>query len=406
MGRSIQLGCKEAAVKTTSMTLGGLVLSMLVAACVTAPATRPPEGLFNDHLFLAPSERISPADVFAISAEMKQYLDTQIAGQIRAKGPQQGLFDALYAKRQLMLDYDSAITRNAAQAFAARSGNCLSLVIMTAAFAKELGLPIRYQSAYLDETWSRDGDTYFFIGHVNVSLGKRAMDFGFGIREADQMTIDFLPPLEIRALRTHEVPEQTIVAMYMNNRAAEALTRGQLDDAYAWARAAIAEDPGFPNSYNTLGVIYQRHGNLAEAEKVLAYALEHEPENTRVMSNMVRVLDDRGRGAEARALAGRLTQLEPNPPFRDFNRRPQGHAGEGLPGRTRPVRQGSRSRTLLRRIPFLARRRLSWPRQDGAGAQGAGPCDGIQHDPQGSRLVRHETRQDQGEPTPVVPPGL
>ena len=299
--------------------LAGSMLSLLLVACATTPATRPPEGLLDDHLFLAPSERISAADVFALSAEMKEYLNTQIASQIRQKGPQQGLFDALYARRQLQLDYDTALTRNAAQAFAARSGNCLSLVIMTGAFAKELGLPVRYQSAYLDETWGRDGDTYFFIGHVNVSLGKRAMDFGFGTREADQMTIDFLPPLEIRALRTHEVPEQTIVAMYMNNRAAEALTRGQLDDAYAWARAAITQDPGFLNSYNTLGVIYQRHGNLAQAEKALSYALEREPRNTRVMSNLVRVLDDRGRDAEARALAGRLTQLEPNPPFSDFN---------------------------------------------------------------------------------------
>ena len=32
---------------------------------------------------------------------------------------------------------------------------------MTGAFAKELGLPVRYQSAYLDETRGRDGDTYF-----------------------------------------------------------------------------------------------------------------------------------------------------------------------------------------------------------------------------------------------------
>jgi Tfp pilus assembly protein PilF len=297
----------------------GPVLSMLLVACATAPVTRPSEGLFNDHLFLAPSERISADEVFAVSAEMKHYLDTEIAAQIRHKGPQQGLFDALYAKRQLMLDYDTTVTRNAAQAFAARSGNCLSLVIMTAAFAKELGVPVRYQSAHVDETWSRDGDTYFFIGHVNISLGRRPVDFGFGNRDADRMTIDFIPPLEMRALSTHDIAEQTVVAMYMNNRSAEALIRGRVDDAYAWARAAIAQDPGFANSYNTLGVIYQRHGNLAEAEKALAYALAREPRDTRVMSNLVRVLDDMGRSAEAKALASRLTQLEPNPPFNDFN---------------------------------------------------------------------------------------
>src|SRR6476661_1889195 len=197
-----------AIMKAIAKTLECVVLSMLLVACASAPVPRAPEGLFNDHLFVAASERISADDVFAMSAEMKNYLDTQIATQVRQKGAQQGLFEALFAKRQLMLDYDSAVTRNAAQAFAARSGNCLSLVIMTAAFAKELGLPVRYQNAYQEETWSRDGDTYFFIGHVNVSLGRRLQDLSFRSRDADRMTIDFLPPLEIGALRTYEISEQ------------------------------------------------------------------------------------------------------------------------------------------------------------------------------------------------------
>ena len=60
----------------------------------------------------------------------------------------QALFDALYQPDQLKLEYDAAMTRNAAQAFAVRSGNCLSLVIMTAAFAKEMGLDVRYQNVF------------------------------------------------------------------------------------------------------------------------------------------------------------------------------------------------------------------------------------------------------------------
>jgi tetratricopeptide (TPR) repeat protein len=296
-----------------------LVAALLLAACATAPViTSPPQGLLNDPLFGAPSERISADDIFAVSPEMKHYLETEIAVQVRYKGAQQALFDALYAKRELVLDYDAEKTRNAAEAFAARSGNCLSLVIMTAAFAKELGLPVRYQSAYADETWSRQGDAYFFIGHVNISLGRRP-EFGFGNRGVDHMTIDFIPPLEMRALRTQDVEERTIVAMYMNNRAAETLIEGQLDDAYAWARAAIAQDPRFVNAYNTLGIIYQRHGNLVEAEKVLSYALAHDSANTRVMSNLAVVLSALGRNAESAALSRRLEQLEPDPPFSYFN---------------------------------------------------------------------------------------
>src|SRR5439155_1542835 len=75
---------------------------------------------------------------------------------------------------------------------------------------------------------------------------------------AELMTIDFLPGAEMRALRTKPIDEQTIVAMYMNNRAAEALVRGRLDDAYWLAREAMRQSPGYRGSYNTLGVVYRR----------------------------------------------------------------------------------------------------------------------------------------------------
>jgi len=300
--------------------LACVIFSMLLAACAMVPVAKAPEELLKDHLFLAPSERTSADDVFAMSDAMRHYLATEIASQARIKGLQQGLFDALYAKGELQLEYDSARTRNAAQAFAARSGNCLSLVIMTAAFAKEMGLPVRYHSAYLEDTWSREGDMYFFIGHVNLTLGQRPLAADFGHYRGDPLRIDFLSPYEVGGLRTREIAEQTIVAMYMNNRAAEALVRGQLDDAYGWARAAIEQDPGFLSSYNTLGVVYQRHGNLEEARNALSFAMERNPANTRVMSNLAAVLSELGRVEESRALTQRLDKMEPNPPFAFFTR--------------------------------------------------------------------------------------
>ena len=51
---------------------------------------------------------------------------------------------------------------------------------------------------------------------------------------------------------------------------------------------------------------------------MLAYALEREPKNTHFMSNMVLVLNELGRGAEATALAKKLDQMEPNPAFSYF----------------------------------------------------------------------------------------
>jgi Tfp pilus assembly protein PilF len=251
---------------------------------------------------------------------MQRYLATDIADDVRIKGPQQGLFDALYSRSQLQLEYESTMTRNAAQAYAVRAGNCLSLVIMTAAFAKEMGLTVTYNQIYADETWGRIGDIYLSIGHVNLTLGMRYSEVGPHYYQGDTLTIDFLPRAEIRGLRSRTLGEKTIVAMYMNNRAVESMAAAQLDDAYWWAREAIAQDPKFVSAYNTLGAIYLRHGDLAHAETVLRYALARAPKNTLVMSNLVSVLNALGRTAEANELRAKLAQLEPEPAFSFFHR--------------------------------------------------------------------------------------
>lgn len=296
-----------------------LSMSVLLGACVTAPVAPRTEHLFHDHLFRPPQQRVSSDDVFAVSDEMRRFLNADVSADLRAEGPQRVLVDALYGKGRLRLEYDSVATRNASQAFAAKSGNCLSLVIMTAAFAKELGLAVRYQSVFVDDTWSRSGDLYFSSGHVNVTLARDDAGLRLAHGGGDLVTIDFLSPEETRRQRARVIREETIVAMYMNNRAAESLARGQLDDAYWWAREAMRQDPRFLSAYNTLGVIYRRHGNLPEAERILEQVLEREPGNTYAMSNLALVLNLLGRVEEATLLARRLDQVQPYPPFHFFN---------------------------------------------------------------------------------------
>jgi len=296
------------------------LLGLMLAACTAMPAQQLPQRdstLFHDGFFNPPAQRIDAADVFAVSDEMRAFLTGEMTRLIRLKGSQHGLFDALYDKASLKLEYDAAQTRNASEAFAARAGNCLSLVIMTAAFARELGMPVHYQHVFADETWSRSGDFYLSIGHVNVSLGTRLTEHS---PNEVTMTIDFLPPKDLRGLRTWVLDESTIVAMYMNNRAVESLTDGNVNDAYWWAREAIVQDSRFLTAFNTLGVVYQLHGDLVEAQQALEYVLERERANTRAMSNLASVLTARGELVAARDLRNRLEQMEPNPPFGYYKR--------------------------------------------------------------------------------------
>lgn len=293
---------------------------LVLAACATVPDGSPPvRGLpFADALFGAPSEKIDAQDIFALSDEMRRYAQGEVAALARRDGVQAALVEALYRSGKLKLEYESALTRNAAQAFEARAGNCLSLVIMTAAFAKELGLRVRYQSAYLEETWSRKGNLLLKSGHVNVTLGRRIADYGLYLLPHD-LTIDFLPQEELRNLKTREIPESLVVAMFMNNRAVEALVQGRLDDSYAWAREAVREDPEFLAAQNTLGVIYLRRGALSESAAVFARVLERDPDHTRALANLAEVASRQGRTDEAARLRERLARLEPEPPLHFFN---------------------------------------------------------------------------------------
>jgi Flp pilus assembly protein TadD len=294
---------------------------VLLGACAAPSrfAGEPPAFLFQDESFAASRQRPDYVDVFALSEPMRRFLTLDIAHQLHSMGPASGLINALYTKGLLKLEYDASMTRNASEAFDARAGNCLSLVIMTAAFARELGLQVEFHAARTDEIWSRSGDLLLGSGHVNVTLDAWRTYIGTGGLSQNPLTVDFLSGDEIGGLRTVDISEATVVAMYMNNKAVEALVHGELDDAYGWASAAIRKSPEFVSSYNTLAIIYERNGDPKQAARVFGYVLERAPDNLIVMSNLADVQSRLGNESEAAALRARLARMDPYPPYYFFN---------------------------------------------------------------------------------------
>lgn len=296
-----------------------LPVALSGAGCATqAPPSIAPVELLADASFGPPSMKVDADAVFALSEAMEQYLRVDIAAELRRSGPRDGLIKALYTKGDLRLAYDTALTRNAAEAFDARAGNCLSLVIMTAAFAKRLGLPLTYQTVSTDEVWTRSSDLYLANGHINVTLARRLTDRTMQADASALVTIDFLPQQALEGQRARVIDETTVLGMYMNNRAAEVMALGRLDDAYAWAREAVLRAPDFMSAFNTLAVIYRRSGLMSQAEAVFDHVLTRQPDNTVALANLTRLLEQQGRRTEASAYAARLARLEPSPPFHHY----------------------------------------------------------------------------------------
>ena len=309
----------------TRISLFPLAFACLFAAgCASIEAPLADQSLFHDSAFATPSGKIGADKLFELSAPMREYLDGESFRKVaRLKGEEGSLVNSMATKGALKLNYDDLITRDAAATFAAGSGNCLSLVIMSAAFAKALNLEITYQSVHIDPDWSRTAGLYVASTHVNLSLAPPRIGPSAGnanYNQSNSLTIDFVPSEQASRYYTRKLPEKTIVAMYLNNRAAEELGQLRVDNAYWWARAAIEKDPAFTAAYNTLGVVYQKRGDLQRAETVYRRALALEPAETLVMYNLVRVLADQGKLAESQALDRERARLEPAAPFYYFER--------------------------------------------------------------------------------------
>jgi Tfp pilus assembly protein PilF len=247
---------------------------------------------------------------------MQRFLRSELEPLLRAEGKQRGLYEALQSRDYLRLDFDAAQTRTAAQAFQDRSGNCLSLVILSAALGRQLGLMVTFQQVIGEDSWGLSGDMVVASGHVNLVLGQRNVA-AFG-DDSQSLTVDFLPTEAVRGRRSRIIQEAQVVAMFQNNRAVENLAQGRLDDAYAWAKAALLGQPAMTAAWNTLGVIYQRRGLPEFAERAYLRALADDPQEVRTLSNLAGLLREQQREEEAQAISRRVADLQPDPPFHHF----------------------------------------------------------------------------------------
>ncbi|HEX6018167.1 MAG TPA: tetratricopeptide repeat protein [Burkholderiaceae bacterium] len=294
-----------------------LWLALAVAACSTALRAPPPQSLLHDALFAPPQQAIDARAVFALDDQMRSYLRDHTKGSLYFRNRAEWLVQSLYRHGDLKIDYDATVTRNAAETFDARAGNCLSLVVMTAALAKELDLQVEYNSATIDETWSRAGSLLLRSGHINITIGRRLVDRPRG-QDGRSWTVDFLPPGDLQGLRVRPIDEATVVAMFMNNRAAEALARDANAEAYWWARAGLLADPGFDAVANTLGVVYQRSGHIDAAAVVFDELLRRRPKHLQALNNLALLYEQQGQPERAAPLRERLARLEPEPPYHWF----------------------------------------------------------------------------------------
>ena len=100
--------------------------------------------------------------------------------------------------------------------------------------------------------------------------------------------------------------KKTMVAMYYNNKGAEALVRAEYDEAYAYFKAATKMDPEYFSAWGNLGVLYKINHHYDLAINTYMYALELGPEDLTSLENLALLFDKLDRKDEAAIIANKL----------------------------------------------------------------------------------------------------
>lgn len=279
--------------------------------------------LLHDQLFVPPLKAIPTAtDIFALTGDQLSMLDDIVKPRLNSTGAME-LVDGLFKRDYGAFDYDNSYSRSASETLRHKAGNCLSLVIMTAAIAKHFDIPFKYQNIKSTPVWDREGDLYLINGHINIRLIAHVGDKWSSIYHpvaTKSITIDFIPEASRRGIAREVIDESRVLAMFYSNLAADEMVRQNWSRAYWLLRAAIEKDADYPAVWNNLGVVYRNIQQDSLAEKAYRHALSIDPNDDNTVSNLVMLLLRQERYDEMYHYQRQYDLAQLNNPFYYFDR--------------------------------------------------------------------------------------
>lgn len=206
------------------------------------------------------------------------------------------------------LSYDISKTLTVAEVWQQRKANCLSFALLVVAMAREAGLEAHVRELGEVVAFYQDAGIVYNVDHVNVS-----------IRVGDKnRIIDMDRSIMMSRQRPRIIDDSRAVAHFHNNRGAELMGEGQLEQAEAALRAAVSLAPDFVPAWNNLGVLLQRQGQYDAAENALLAAYRLGSNLGPTLRNLANFYVRSDQPTQAQAYSQRLDQVSRNDPFHHF----------------------------------------------------------------------------------------
>lgn len=299
-----------------------LLLSLLISSCASNTKPQQSEDInqaikipINYSLFSnIENEQLNTEDVFFLTQEQqKEFLFTVDQHIANGLAPHNALSEVLTERLANFTYYGE--TYDATTAIRLNKGNCMSLAILTTAYAKLIGLDFSYRKVSTLPVFTKKDDVILSSSHVQTIIydPNFIADKNVFYLSNPAVVIDYFPSKSHRSGRKFSL--ETFLAMYYKNIAADALADKDLNKSFLYANKAYHLDTNNIETINLLAVIHRRSGDLHTAEAIYKAGLNKGQTNIALLSNYIMLLKSQHRMDEVNTLQDKLNQLDDPDPY-------------------------------------------------------------------------------------------
>ena len=203
----------------------------------------------------------------------------------------------------------------AREAYATKSGNCISLAVLTKALADIAGIPIEFQTIISAPVYSMKNDYMLSSDHVRTFLYDP--DFipenGKFYFIKPTIIVDYLP--SSGDLTGPRISQQTFIAMFYRNLAADSVLAKKYDQALALLNAALKYDAQYSSVINLVAIVHLRMRQPELAEQFYQYGLNVATNKATLLSNYASLKLSVGEARQADEMLQTLRESEEYDPY-------------------------------------------------------------------------------------------
>ena len=252
-------------------------------------------------------DRYPEIDPLQINQEIRVLVDKAVQDEDENEGRLRKLLLLLYGSDGLALRYAPEVTHTAIESFAARQGNCLSVMNLFVAMARYAGIDANFQTVKVRPNWDRRGNLVVLSQHINAT-GR------FGPHRS--YVSDFTPEVSLQQFTSTTLTDAQARSLYFTNIGVEALIEGNSEEALDFLKNALFLDPDSSVAWNNIGAIYSDLGNSELTEFSYKMSVLKDINSMSAIGNLAKFYRKNGQLARAKQYDRAIERFnETNPYF-------------------------------------------------------------------------------------------